>query len=192
LLAVPTDGQERRLVTNLGGLPSADLVLGDDAFEIAGPASARALYETAIDEWLTLTAAALVGVGTRAHEMATSYAVERIAWGVPIGSFQAVSHPLADSATALDGARLLARKAAWSADAAPERSAELAAMAFAFASETARDATYRSLHVHGGYGFMLEQDVQLFYRRARGWARIWGDPRSAYRRAAAHRYAQGA
>ena len=34
-------------------------------------------------------------------------------------------------------------------------------MAFAFASETARDATYHSLHTHGGYGFMLEQDIQL-------------------------------
>ena len=49
-------------------------------------------------------------------------------------------------------------------------------MAFAFGSETARDATYRSLHIHGGYGFMLEQDVQLYYRRARGWARVWGEP----------------
>ncbi len=48
--------------------------------------------------------------------------------------------------------------------------------------------TYRALHIHGGYGFMLEQDVQLYYRRARGWARIWGEPRMAYRRAARHRY----
>ena len=64
-------------------------------------------------------------------------------------------------------------------------------MAFGFAAETARDATYRSLHIHGGYGFMLEQDVQLFYRRARGWARVWGDTRRAYRRAAAHRYEIG-
>jgi hypothetical protein len=36
---------------------------------------------------------------------------------------------------------------------------------------------------------MLEQDVQLYYRRARGWARVWGEPRAAFRRAAAHRYA---
>ncbi len=192
LLVVPTGGQERRHVANLGGLPLADLVVTDDAFEIARGDAARSLHETAIDEWLTLTAAALVGIGARAHEMAAEYAVERRAWGVPIGTFQAVSHPLADSATALDGARLLARKAAWSADAATDRHPELAAMAFAFAAETARDATYRSLHIHGGYGFMLEQDVQLYYRRARGWARVWGEPRTAYRRAASYRYGQEA
>ena len=69
-------------------------------------------------------------------------------------------------------------------DVGADRRHELAAMAFAFASETARDATYRALHFHGGYGFMLEYDVQLYYRRARGWARVWGEPRTAYRRAA--------
>jgi alkylation response protein AidB-like acyl-CoA dehydrogenase len=45
--------------------------------------------------------------------------------------------------------------------------------------------------VHGGYGFMLEYDVQLYYRRARGWARVWGEPRTAFRRAAARRYRGG-
>jgi alkylation response protein AidB-like acyl-CoA dehydrogenase len=190
LLLVPNQATEPRHVANLGGLPLADLVVTDGAVEIAAGEEARTLFETAIDEWLTLTAAALVGIGARAHEMAAGYAVERQAWGVPIGTFQAISHPLADQATALDGARLLTRKAAWSAEAASGRSAELAAMAFAFAAETARDTTYHALHVHGGYGFMLEQDVQLYYRRARGWARVWGEPRAGFRRAASHRYGQ--
>ena len=190
LVVLATSGQTVRHVANLGAQPLADLTLTDDAIEIAQGDIAAQLYETAIDEWLALTSSALVGIGARAQDMATAYAIERHAWGVPIGTFQAVSHPLADSATALDGARLLARKAAWAADSGNARSAELAAMAFAFGSETARDVTYRSLHIHGGYGFMLEQDVQLYYRRARGWARIWGDPQAAYRRAAAHRYGQ--
>jgi alkylation response protein AidB-like acyl-CoA dehydrogenase len=188
LVVLATAGQERRHVDNLGGQPLADLAVPVDVVELAAGADAVRLYEKAIDEWLTLTASALVGIGTRAQDMATEYAVERRAWGVPIGTFQAVSHPLADSATALDGARLLARKAAWAADVDDPRRQELAAIAFAFAAETARDATYRSLHIHGGYGFMLEQDVQLFYRRARGWARVWGDTKRAYRRAASHRY----
>jgi alkylation response protein AidB-like acyl-CoA dehydrogenase len=188
LVVLATAGQERRHVDNLGGQPLADLAVPVDVVELAAGADAVRLYEKAIDEWLTLTASALVGIGARAQDMATEYAVERRAWGVPIGTFQAVSHPLADSATALDGARLLARKAAWAADVDHPRRQELAAIAFAFAAETARDATYRSLHIHGGYGFMLEQDVQLFYRRARGWARVWGDTKRAYRRAASHRY----
>jgi alkylation response protein AidB-like acyl-CoA dehydrogenase len=175
-------------VLNLGSQPLADLDVPAGAIALAAGDAAAALHDRALDEWLTLTAAALVGIGARAVEMACEYATERHAWGVPIGTFQGVSHPLADAATALDGARLLVRKAAWSADAEPGRFRELAAMAFAFASETARDATYCALHTHGGYGFMLEQDVQLYYRRARGWARVWGEPRLAYRRAAAERY----
>ncbi len=191
LALVPLAGVERAHVDNLGGLPLADLAVPPDAVAVASGAMAHALHASAVDEWLALTAAALVGLGARAQEMAVGYAIERHAWGVPIGTFQGVSHPLADSATALDGARLLARKAAWSAGADPARATELAAMAFAFASETSRDVTYRALHVHGGYGFMLEQDVQLYYRRARGWARVWGEPRRAYRRAAGHRYPRG-
>ena len=54
-------------------------------------------------------------------------------------------------------------------------------------AETARDATYHAVHFHGGYGFVLEHDAQLFYRRARGWPRVWGDPTAAYRRVAAAR-----
>jgi alkylation response protein AidB-like acyl-CoA dehydrogenase len=99
-----------------------------------------------------------------------------------------VAHPLADDATHLDGARLLVRKAAWAGDRGDPRARELAAMAFAFASGTAERATYDALHVHGGYGFMLEYDVQLHYRRARGWPRVWGDAAAGYRRAASARY----
>jgi alkylation response protein AidB-like acyl-CoA dehydrogenase len=61
-------------------------------------------------------------------------------------------------------------------------------LAFAVASETAELATYHAIHFHGGYGFMIEHDVQLHYRRARGWARVWGSADDAYRRAATARY----
>ena len=62
-------------------------------------------------------------------------------------------------------------------------------MAFAFAAETARDTTYHALHFHGGYGFMLEYDIQLYFRRARAWAGVLSEPRVAYRRVADARYA---
>ena len=52
----------------------------------------------------------------------------------------------------------------------------------------AEKATYDALHTHGGYGFMLEYDVQLHWRRARGWPRVWGDAEAGYRRVAAARY----
>lgn len=172
---------ERTAVENLGSMPVADLT-ADDVIELAAGPDACDAFERAIDEWLALTGAALVGVGARGLEIGVDYVKERHAWGVPIGSFRSIAHRLADSAAAIDGARLLAWEAAWAYGAEPDRAASLSAMAFAFAYESARDATYRSLHYHGGYGFMMETDIQLYYRRARAWALAYGDPTGVYRR----------
>lgn len=182
LLLVPSGGGAH--VENLGSMPLADLPLGPEADVLADGPVAEAAYEAALDEVLLLTAAAQVGIAARAVEIGVGYVKERRAFGVPIGSFQSIAHALADSATAVDGARLLTYEAAWAHGAEPARFAELAAMAFAFSTETARDATYRSLHFHGGYGFTDEYDIQLYYRRARAWAAVHLEPRAAYRRAA--------
>ena len=187
LLLVPL-ADAQTLVENLGSMPVADVALGAENAVLATGPAAMAAFDAAIDDFLFLTASSLVGIGARALEIGVEYVTERKAWGVPIGSFQAVAHRLADSATALDGARLLAYEAAWAVTDDPERAAELAAMAFAFAYESARDATARSLHFHGGYGFMMEYDVQLYYRRARAWASIYAEPRLVYRRVADRRY----
>jgi hypothetical protein len=205
LLLVPLAGR-RTVVENLGTMPVADLALddaldgaverGDDAaaaeprpvVELATGAAALAAHDAAVTDWMALTGACLVGLGARALEIGVEYVKERHAWGVPIATFQSIAHRLADSATAIDGARLLAYEAAWAFDEQPERAAELAAMCFAFAYEAARDVTYRSLHYHGGYGFMMEYDIQLYYRRARAWANVLMEPELAYRRVADQRY----
>ncbi len=187
LVLEPTPEENRRPVSNLGAAPLADVTLqGGTELERGAPALDR--FESALDEWLLLTAAALVGMGAAAHGEVCRYAAERRAFGGIIGGYQGVAHPLADDATNLDGARLLVQEAAWALDVGTLRGRELAAMAFAFASETVERATYDAIHFHGGYGFMLEHDVQLFYRRARTWARVWGDAEDGYRRAAAARY----
>jgi alkylation response protein AidB-like acyl-CoA dehydrogenase len=180
---------ERTPVDNLGSMPLADVALDGPGVVVvaAGPAAVLA-HDRAVDEWMALTGAALVGAAARALEIGVDYVKERKAWGVPIGSFQAIAHRLADSATAVDGARLLAYEAGWAASEEPDRAAELAAMSFAFAAETARDATYRSLHFHGGYGFMMEYDAQLYYRRARAWANVVAEPAVAYGQVADRRY----
>lgn len=188
VVLVDLDGR-RSPVANLGALPLADIDYVGEPTVLASGEGAVAAFEAALDDWLTLAASALVGIAARAVEIGVEYATERRAWGRPIGSFQAISHPFADAATAVDGGRLLAQKAAWADDAEPGRRAELAALAFAFAAETARDATYHSLHAHGGYGFMLEYDIQLYFRRARAWSAIYGEPARAYERAGARRYA---
>ena len=55
-----------------------------------------------------------------------------------------------------------------------------AAMSFLFASETAFTTASESLHFHGGYGYTLEYDIQLFFRRAKAWPLLSGDRRAAY------------
>ena len=178
----------RRCVQNLGSLPLADITIGDEVLVLAEGGDARRLFDDALDLWLALTAAALAGAAKKAVELGVEYAKQRHAFGTAIGSFQAVSHPLADSATAADGALLLAFEAACAFADEPDRVTELAAMAFAFAYETARDATQRSLHIHGGYGFGMEGDIQLYYRRVRGWAMAYGEPSVALDRVADARY----
>ncbi|WP_075894553.1 acyl-CoA dehydrogenase family protein [Actinomadura sp. CNU-125] len=102
------------------------------------------------------------------------------AFGILIGGFQTVQHRLADDATALEGARLLARKAAWAHDTGEPDAGALATMALLFAAETAFTTASDSLHMHGGYGYTLEYDVQLYFRRAKAWPLVAGDPRAAY------------
>lgn len=187
LVAVPVT-DNRQFVRNLGSLPLADISIGDDAVVLAEGSAAQRLFSGALDLWLTLTAAALGGAAKKAVEIGVEYAKQRQAFGTAIGTFQAVSHPLADSATATDGARLLALESACAFVDEPDRVMELAAMAFAFAYESARDATLRSLHVHGGYGFGMEGDIQLYYRRSRGWAMVFGEAAVALDRVADARY----
>jgi alkylation response protein AidB-like acyl-CoA dehydrogenase len=114
----------------------------------------------------------------------TEYAKSRHQFGVPIGSFQSIARDLADVATAVDGARLLAREAAWAASESPDELPALAGMAFLFAARTAQRTASVALHVHGGYGFMLEYDIQLYYRRAKAWPLVLGDPRRVVRQLA--------
>jgi alkylation response protein AidB-like acyl-CoA dehydrogenase len=190
LVLVPVPEGTRHVI-NTGAMPLADIAVGTDATELASGPDALTAYADALDEWRVLTASALVGIAQRALEIGVAYVKERHAFGQPIGGFQGVAHRLADRATEVDGAQLLAREAAWAAAEDPQRAAELAAMAFGFAADTARDTTYFALHFHGGYGFMLEYDAQLYFRRARAWAGVLGEPRDAYRRVSDLRYAAG-
>jgi alkylation response protein AidB-like acyl-CoA dehydrogenase len=187
LLLVATD-PPGVAVPNLGSSPLAHRAVAG-GMPVATGAVARELYEGALAEWRALTAAALAGLGRGALALARDYVTERQQFGRPIGSFQSIQHTLADIAVALDGAQLLARKAAWAFDRSRADAPDLAAMAFLFAAEQAQRASERALHFHGGYGFMKEYDVQLYYRRAKGWALVLAPPGHEYQRLAASRYA---
>jgi alkylation response protein AidB-like acyl-CoA dehydrogenase len=184
---VVVDGEPGPHVPNLASAPLADRDLTGSRVLVSG-APAEQLFTQAVDEWRALTASALAGLGLGALDIGVRYVSEREQFGVPIGSFQALQHTLADVSVALDGAQLLARKAAWAHDSGDPTAPELGAMAFLFAAEQAQRASDRALHFHGGYGFMEEYDIQLFYRRAKGWANVLDDPGREYARLADLRY----
>jgi hypothetical protein len=135
-------------------------------------------------EWQVLTAAALVGLGQTAVDMGVRYANERSAFGTTIGAFQAIAHPLVDAASAVQGARRLTWRAAWYADNEPESVGALAVGALLSAAAAAEKAGAVAIHTQGGFGLTLESDVQLYYRRAKGWAMLAGDRRTLLREAA--------
>lgn len=180
LLLVEQPDKPAAAIPNLGAMPLADCPIPADAVVLARGPEAVAAHRRAVQQWELLTGAALVGLAARALDIGTSYVLQRRAFGVLIASFQTIQHRLADNATAIDGARLLAWEAAWAHDVQRPTAAGLATMAFLFAAETAFKTASESLHFHGGYGYTLEYDIQLYFRRAKAWPLVAGDPRAAY------------
>jgi hypothetical protein len=116
---------------------------------------------------VTLTAADLVGAIDGAVDLAVEYARERRQYGAAIGSFQAVQHMLAESATLKEGAISALDYASWAVDALPAADArQAAAVAKAYASRAARFACETSIQVHGGIGNTWECMAHVFLRRS--------------------------
>jgi len=186
-LVASTSTATGEAIPNLASAPLAHRLMIDARVLASGLDAARA-HEQARAEWRALTAAALVGVGQGALALGVEYAKQRHQFGRPIGSFQSIQHTLADVTVALDGAQLLARKACWALDDNAADAHDLAAMALLFAAEHAQIACERALHFHGGYGFMQEYDIQLYYRRAKGWPLVLDSVPRELERLGARRY----
>lgn len=148
------------------------------------PASARvgaagrgwASWAGAMQRGIILLAAFAAGAAARALEITVQYAKERQQFGKPIGAFQALAHYLADASPVAEGARVLAYEAAWAHDRGGDI-ARLAPMAKLFACRAFRDITAMAQQVHGGIGFTLDYDIQLYYRRAKQLQLNWWDAR---------------
>lgn len=170
---VSVDPPPGTAIRNLGSLPVADRTLAGGEV-VARGADAATAWAAALDDWRVLQAAWRCGAGRRALDGGIDYAKERRAFGVPVASYQAVAHRMADLATALDGARLLARKAGWAVDRGEDRRRALSLMASVFSAQASEAAATDALHFHGGYGFMLEYDAQLYLRRIKAQSMLGG------------------
>ena len=123
-----------------------------------------------------LQAAEAVGAAERNFETVVQYAKDRVQFGRPIGSFQAIKHRLADLKVTIEGARAAAWYAALAlADETPDRD-EAIAVAGSHVREAASLIAGESLQIHGGVGFTWEYDVHLFLRRASADEVLLGDP----------------
>ncbi|HZM38337.1 MAG TPA: acyl-CoA dehydrogenase family protein [Acidimicrobiales bacterium] len=144
--------------------------------EVARLAGGWAAWEDARDDALILLAAWAVGAADRVQEITVQYAKDREQFDKPIGAFQSIAHYLADRQAELDGARTLVHEAAW-ARATGRSVARLAPMAKLFAAKVARDLTATAEQIHGGNGFTVDYDVQLYFRRAKALQVSWWDDR---------------
>jgi butyryl-CoA dehydrogenase len=111
-------------------------------------------------------AAQAIGIAQGAYEAAFAYAQSRKAFGHPIADFQAIQFMIADMATEIEAARLLAWRAAWKQDSGARFTME-ASIAKLFSSEMATRVTHKAIQIHGGNGYSREYPVERAYRDAR-------------------------
>jgi alkylation response protein AidB-like acyl-CoA dehydrogenase len=141
---------------------------------VIGPVGeAWPIVERMLDRGTALLCAQMVGAARKDIEMAIEYAKFRTAFGQPIGSFQSVQHMCADMQMWVDGGELLTFEALWRLDQGLPASVEVS-QAKAFCNEKCEAAVRNSQSIHGGIGFMMEFDLQLWFRRVSAWTMRMG------------------
>jgi alkylation response protein AidB-like acyl-CoA dehydrogenase len=149
------DQTRRQASVRLDGALATVLATGADAI-----ARARDLRSVAI-------AVESVGTAARALDETVAYLKERVQFGKPIGSFQALKHRCADLATELEAARSTAYYATWAVDGAPEELPVVAPLAEAVAGAALLNVAAEAIQMHGGIGFTWEHDAHMFLKRAK-------------------------
>lgn len=121
-------------------------------------------------------AAEQVGGAQKVLEMAVQYAKDRIQFGRPIGSFQAIKHKCADMLLEVESAKSAAYYGMWCAADMNEELPSVASLAKAYCSEAYFHATAENIQIHGGIGFTWEHPAHLYFKRAKSSELIFGDP----------------
>lgn len=159
------EGFEREVLATKDATRPLGVVSGGTAGRLLAPADRLPELRTRLLAGLALEA---VGVGSHALERAIAHATERVQFGRPIGTYQAVAHPLAVVYTQLELGRSLALWAAWCVATADPDAEIAAAAAKSHAAEAAVLACEQAIQAHGGTGFTWEHDLHRHYRRALG------------------------
>jgi alkylation response protein AidB-like acyl-CoA dehydrogenase len=148
---------------------SAEQLLGE-------PGRAAAAVARALDLARIALASEALGGAQYVLEMTTAYAGQRVQFGRPIGSFQAIKHRLADMMIQVEAARSAAWYAACVADEGGAELAEAAAIAKSYCCDAFFDCAASAIQLHGGIGFTWEHEAHLYFKRARATATLLGSP----------------
>jgi len=152
-----------------------DGVVGTPVGALGGAAP---VLDRVLDLAMTALAAEQVGGARACLEASAAYARDRVQFGRPIGTFQAVKHKCADMLVRVQLADAAAQEAADAAAGLPGRAplAEAAAVAHAVCSESYVFAAAENIQVHGGIGFTWEHPAHLYFRRAKSSQLLFGGP----------------
>jgi alkylation response protein AidB-like acyl-CoA dehydrogenase len=168
LADLSSNGVETKSLTNVD--PSrgqAEITFRHCAAEPLGPANEGwSILSRVLDRAAVLQAFEQVGGADRALEMGRDYALDRIAFGRPIGSFQAIKHMLADMYVSATLARSNCYYGAWALSTNASELPEAAAAARISATQAFQQCSKNNIQVHGGMGFTWEFDCHLYYRRS--------------------------
>ncbi|MBI4308538.1 MAG: acyl-CoA/acyl-ACP dehydrogenase [Chloroflexi bacterium] len=166
LLKTIAADKQCEVVFNKVAVPGKDLV---GKLHEGWPVGEKVLQRAAIAK-----CAEMAGGAQKVLEMTVDYAKQRVQFGRPIGSFQAIQHYCANMVTDVDGARFITYEAAWRLQEDLPCAKEIS-MAKAWTSEAYRRVTALGHQVHGGIGFTIEHDMQLYFRRAKAAELAFGD-----------------
>jgi hypothetical protein len=135
--------------------------------------------QPALSRLRTTLAAWATGAGSQAIELAAAYARERVQFDHPIGSYQSVQNRLVDAAIQVEQARMLVYRAAALIDAGDPQAADVSQLAKHHAGKAFAQAARGALMTFGGYGFTVDFDIQLYFRRAKE-AQLSFEPRPSW------------
>ncbi|WP_345415483.1 acyl-CoA dehydrogenase family protein, partial [Pseudonocardia xishanensis] len=147
--------------------------VADAAVLTEGP-EATPLARAARDRGALGVAASLVGLSARAIEMTVEYTSVRKQFGVPVGSFQAVKHQLANAHVAVEYAGPVVEAAAWAVSEDDGSASRLCSMAKVMAAKAARVSAKSALQCHGAIGYSMEADLHLYLTRIWSLLNAWG------------------
>jgi len=148
---------------------------GVRATPLGEPGTAWPVLERTLNHAAVALSAEMVGGAQRCLDMAVQYAKDRVQFGRPIGSFQAIKHKCADMLLQIESAKTAVYYALWVVAADDPELPTAAPMAKAFTADAFFKAANDNIQVHGGIGFTWEHDAHLYYRRAKSSELMFGD-----------------